>query len=232
MSGCGHEHEDGAYVLGALSPDDRAEFERHLSGCRDCSAAVRDLAGLPGLLARVPQSVLEGSEPVTPVPETLLPSLVRRARRTRRRRTWLVAVAAAAVLLAAGAGAASVLGRDDAQRAAPLIEQRPADRRGTAAGPGGRRADLGVGLTHPGPVGHAAGPDLHVRRDHGRLGRRGEPAYAMFVTRRDGTSEQVASWRALPGRTMHLSAATAAVRGEVTAVEVRTTSGMVVLRLG
>ena len=44
---------DAAYVLGALSPADRREFEEHLVGCPACQAAVSELAGLPGLLAQV-----------------------------------------------------------------------------------------------------------------------------------------------------------------------------------
>ncbi|WP_308467002.1 anti-sigma factor family protein [Rathayibacter soli] len=42
---------DAAYVLGALSPNERLEFEAHLSGCARCASAVADLAGLPGLLS-------------------------------------------------------------------------------------------------------------------------------------------------------------------------------------
>lgn len=45
---------DGAYVLGALSSGDRCEYEEHLNTCAPCSQAVADLAGLPGLLAKVP----------------------------------------------------------------------------------------------------------------------------------------------------------------------------------
>ena len=44
---------DAAYVLGALSPAERREFEEHLAGCPGCQAAVSELAGLPGLLAQV-----------------------------------------------------------------------------------------------------------------------------------------------------------------------------------
>ncbi|MEV6626447.1 zf-HC2 domain-containing protein, partial [Amycolatopsis sp. NPDC051114] len=44
---------DAAYVLGALSPEDRQRFEQHLRMCDRCAASVRDMAGLPGLLARV-----------------------------------------------------------------------------------------------------------------------------------------------------------------------------------
>ena len=49
---CEFAHHDGAYVLGSLSPADRSAFERHLAGCADCALGVRELAGLPGLLAQ------------------------------------------------------------------------------------------------------------------------------------------------------------------------------------
>ncbi|WP_026818543.1 anti-sigma factor family protein [Arthrobacter castelli] len=45
---------DAAYVLGSLTPADRAAYEAHLAECPRCSAAVADLAGLPGILAAVP----------------------------------------------------------------------------------------------------------------------------------------------------------------------------------
>ena len=44
---------DAAYVLGSLPPSERREFERHVADCTACSAAVADLAGLPGLLTAV-----------------------------------------------------------------------------------------------------------------------------------------------------------------------------------
>ena len=93
-----HEHEDGAYVLGALSPEDRVAFERHLPGCPECAQSVRELAGLPGLLARVPVEILDPDKLPMPVPETLLPALVRQVRQSQRRRTWITGglVAAAA----------------------------------------------------------------------------------------------------------------------------------------
>ena len=78
---CEYAILDGAYLLGALAPGERQEFERHLPGCAECSRAVGELAGLPGLLARVAPEDL-GTTSDVPMPETLLPALVREARRT------------------------------------------------------------------------------------------------------------------------------------------------------
>jgi hypothetical protein len=50
---CEHEHDDGAYVLGALSPAERAAYERHLATCSFCREAVRDISTLPDLLSRL-----------------------------------------------------------------------------------------------------------------------------------------------------------------------------------
>lgn len=44
---------DAAYVLGALSMDERRDFELHLVGCGNCAAAVAELAGIPGILTKI-----------------------------------------------------------------------------------------------------------------------------------------------------------------------------------
>ena len=49
---------DAAYVLGALSPSERLEYEDHLAYCSSCRTAIVELAGLPGLLARMPLGAL------------------------------------------------------------------------------------------------------------------------------------------------------------------------------
>jgi hypothetical protein len=58
-----------------------------------------------------------------------------------------------------------------------------------------------------------------------------EPVYVMFVRTRDGHTEQVATWRGLPGKTMRLAAATATSRDDIASVEVRTADGTRVLKL-
>ena len=90
MSDCALSHSDAAYVLGSLSPTDRLEFERHLPGCESCRRSVAELAGLPGLLGRVPVEQVEAPVPFEPLPATVLPALVAVVRREQRRKAVLV----------------------------------------------------------------------------------------------------------------------------------------------
>lgn len=45
-----YRHWAAVYVLGALDPGERGEYETHLAICAKCSAAVAELTGLPELL--------------------------------------------------------------------------------------------------------------------------------------------------------------------------------------
>jgi anti-sigma factor RsiW len=88
----------GAYVLGALGPDEQRAAERHLAGCPACMAELEEFRGLTVQLDRVPVEEVT-QELVTPSPE-LYGRIVAAVPRPRRRR-WS-AVAAAAVVLAVG----------------------------------------------------------------------------------------------------------------------------------
>ena len=230
---CQYAHDDAAYVLGALSPGERLEFEKHLATCEDCTRSVQELAGLPGLLGRVDARVLEDPPADEPVPHTLLPALSREVVRRRRRRTIVAAGVAAAVVAVLGVGA-------------PMVVNEIGDDGGTpAAAPNTAPSDV---VTRPmAPVG-----DVPVEASLGleqvKWGTRllltctYEPEsvaydlppavdYTLFVRTRGGATEQVGSWRSAGGTTMHLAAATAADRAEIASVEVRTADGRVVLRL-
>jgi anti-sigma-K factor RskA len=72
-----YEQLAAGYVLGALEPDDEHVFQRHLDGCRECEANVRDLEEVAGTLAYA-------APPVDP-PETLWASIQREIRPEQRR---------------------------------------------------------------------------------------------------------------------------------------------------
>ena len=115
------EHHAGAYVLGALTERDAADFSAHLQVCPACSRSVAELEHLPALLDRVPAAdVLRltddwvDHDPSAPVgdlepPPSLLPDLLTRAGVVSRPRRWRVAAAVAAVALAASVAGAVVV---------------------------------------------------------------------------------------------------------------------------
>ena len=240
---CTYATWDGSYVLGALSPTDREHYERHLAGCPACAEAVRDLAGLPGLLSRVDEHVV--AAPPETAPDTLLPRLVREVRRERRRRARVVTgLAAAAVgVVVAGATTIGVLTGSDAPDATPpdaAPSASPSAASSSSATPGSDAQAMA-------PVGGAPvegwltletvpwGTRITLLCTYaptpGGYGGGQPVGYALVVRTRDGAEREVATWNAVPGRAMQLAAATAAGRADIASVEVRTGDGRPVLRL-
>ena len=228
---CEFASRDGAYVLGSLSAAERLEFEQHLGTCQECDRAVRQMAGLPGLLARVDQSVLDdldGLELAEPLPDSLLPHLHRAVRRSGRRRLVSVGAIAAAVAAVVAVGIPAVLGEEaTAPPAATAPIALPMARVGNAPVEAdlalepvtwGTRIDLACTYQPTDERGAATGPPRRM-------------TYTLFVRTKDGRLEQVGTWRSLEGRRMRLTAATATSRTDIASVEVRTTEGKPVLRL-
>ena len=114
----------GVYVLGAVEPVERAATESHLAGCPACRDELVQLAGLPGLLARLGDADLAretdlavrpglavlsdagGRSDATGAAERAIAELARRRHVARRR---LAAAAAALVLLVAGVSVGSTV---------------------------------------------------------------------------------------------------------------------------
>ncbi|GAA4090494.1 anti-sigma factor family protein [Nocardioides kongjuensis] len=218
---CEFAHLDGVYVLGALAAGERAAYERHLPGCAECTRALRDLAGIPGLLGRVQPETVEQLQPAEPVPATLLPAMQAEARRTQGRRRVAVGsfVAAAAVLLVLLAvGIGTTLGDESPRPPQQLAAAQRMDALGTPSSGWvsltrrGWGTQIDLTCTYEGPV---AGP----------------ATYVLVVTSTDGRTEQVGTWRTADGQEVHVTMATAVAPDDIASVEVRTASGYSVLRL-
>ncbi|MFD1826748.1 MULTISPECIES: anti-sigma factor family protein [Mumia] len=241
---CPYEHLDGAYVLGSLSTADRLEFENHLAGCEACQQAVQELAGLPGLLSKVPVDVWDPPETDEPLPESLRPTVLALAARQRQRRRWVsvgIAAAAAVAVVAGGFAAGAQWGSRDEPAAQnpptsqPTTEptsQPTTEPTGTPMVPAEEETSMTAQLALSTV---AWGTKLALTCSYptagpyeGEYG--GAATYALVVLTRDGQEEHVATWRGLPGKTMHLTAATATPRADIASVEVRDADGSAVLR--
>ena len=206
---CDHEHDDGAYVLGALSPAERAAYERHLATCSFCREAVADIAVLPGLLGRLDPADFEKLLGLDTRPSrnrrTSMPDLVMAAQSTRReerrRIRWRLlgsALTAACLALVVGIGAVFWMGRGAGPGPVPgpTIAMTPANERvqvtakiNLAGAAGGTKVDLVC------------------------FYKRGDAQSAPYTIRLmaygpDAESEQLGSWTATPGKEVTMSGLT------------------------
>jgi Putative zinc-finger len=208
---------DAAYVMGALSDDDRRAFEAHLIGCDACSAAVGSLRRLPGLLATVPASELDPSLVDEPPPDTLLPRLLREVRRGQVRRRWLASGIAAAVAACIIAVTAVVAQSGD----------------GAAAG-------------HPVPMAAVVSSPIHATADisevfwgtqitlHCTYDTGGYPTggvYGLVIKDRDGQTHQLGMWTVVPGKTTTFISGTALKRQQIAEVRIVEPDGTTLLHV-
>ena len=142
-----------------------------------------------------------------PVPETLLPAVVSEARRFQRRRRGaivaIVAAAAAIVVIGVTGVVVAVLDDGDAPpAAAPTATESVAEPvRMESLGPGWVTG--WVSLTE-----RKWGTRIDLTCTYSADNTYGAwPAYAMFVRSADGTVEQVGTWKAEPGRELHVTMA-------------------------
>jgi hypothetical protein len=221
---CAYATWDGAYVLGSLSTADRRDFESHLAGCETCSRAVRDLAGLPGLLGRLEPEVFDEGEP-EPVPDTLLPRLVDAMHRGQRRRTWLTAglAAAAAAVVTIGGVVALDHASSGTPEAAPTsaVTSAPTTHALTMKAVGTDPMTATVAVTS---VGWGTRIDLTCTYPHSSGGWEAG-AYALVIHTTDGRTQRLATWNGLPGATMEFPGATHTRERNIRSVEVTRIDG-------
>ena len=217
---------DAAYLVRALSADDRRLYETHVEDCPHCRAALADLAPTLGLLARVPadraDALLDPVEGAGPDPAARARVVARGAQDARRRRTraWAAGLAAAAAV-----AIVVVVAVTTALRPAPPTEEvvaleQVADVSLTAT----------VELTE---VAWGTRIDMVCQYPPSRdpYGDDREWPYVLVVTATDGTTSELSSWRAGPGSTARLGAGTALDPEDIASIEVRAAAdGRVLLR--
>jgi len=229
---CPYSQDPAAYVIGSLSPTERLDFEKHLEACDDCTRAIRELAGLPGLLGRVEPSVLEHPAADRPVPDTLLPTLSRQVRSARRRRILIAAGAAVAFVAVLVPVLVTRLGPSDRPRPDSPVDS--SDTPSLVSQPMHPVGDvpLKASVTME-SVTWGTRVGLTSTYDRWAMDRRLPPSmdYTLCVRDWNGHTEQVGSWRSVDGMTMEVSGATSMTQDDISAVQVRAPDGHVVLRL-
>jgi hypothetical protein len=207
---------DGAYVLGALIPEELREYELHLADCPSCRAAVAEIAMLPSLLARVPApelDALSADADVPPLPESLRTPpealltppaelldrvLADGRRRARRGRARQFAIAAGSAVLAAAAAVAIAI---------------PVVRHTTTTAPPTQASSVFAARTMQLLVSAPVTADFtlidlgngttEVKMNCQYVDSAGPSytnAYRMVVTTKSGNTEQVSRWYVHPGQ--------------------------------
>jgi hypothetical protein len=231
MSDSIHEW-DGAYVLGALSPEERRRYEEHLAECSACSRSVRELAGIPGILGTLdPEEALalrdlpdEGALRDGAHAPDRAAGIARRVHRRRRRSRLTTALVLAVVLIVGSAGGWSVV------RALQPAARPTATHVLSPVGDSHLSAELQVT-----PVGW--GTKLQwscayraLATEHG--GTYAPMSYSLVVHTNAGTAMTVATWTSDEGQAKGLVAATAIPADSIASVDIRVTGSSVALARG
>jgi hypothetical protein len=223
---------DAAYVLGALSPAERREFEEHLASCPSCKAEVSELAAVPGLLAQVspadaamlamaddstveytetPESSAAPAEVIEGPPPSLLPKMIKKVRARRRRMVAAVAgIAAAAVLVLGGIAVSAGL--------LPLGPQDPQRVAFSAVVPSAMTAVADV-------IPMESGTEIKVECQYGEISDptpgSGQENYSIYVVDRAGNASEIKEWPVTPNKQMRPSGTTPLKVSEIADLEIR-----------
>lgn len=207
---------DAAYVLGALSREDRHLYESYLDANPERAAALTELAGIPGILNMLncDDALALTEQAGDPAAEMLaldlMPSLAsavaRQQRRTRR--SVLVAgfAAAAAVAIGAGAVGATLFPADHADTVA-LQAMQPTLK-------GGINATLAV-------TEKTWGTRLDWTCEYVKDWAKTAPAYDIVVTTVEGAEQAVGTWKPASDHSDGLAASTSIPTARIHTVDIR-----------
>jgi hypothetical protein len=209
---------DAAYVLGALSLEDRRAYESYLAANPPRAAELTELAGLPGILnalsrdEAVALTDLAGTVPVERGDEvaSLAQAAAKRQRRTRRTMLAAAVASAAALLIAGGVVGATVFSRPTPPvETVAMQPMQPTPR-------GGLTAQLAV-------TEKKWGTELNWACEYTKDWSRNVASYDIVVTTDDETQYVVGSWKPAGDEATGLSAATSIPKAQIRSVDIRVT---------
>ena len=198
-------HLDGPYLLGALSAEEHAAYEKHLETCAACRASLDELSSVLPHLALSDESMLDVPS-TPPLPDTLLPRLLSEAGRSvRRRRTLIGALTAltAACLVTVMILAATLVGG-----------AKPSGRQMTALGASPVTAEVALQ-----PTAWGTEIDLTCWYSPGASVAAGY-AYALSVRGADGRSHELGTWQLAPGKRVTFTTGTALTVDQISAIDI------------
>jgi anti-sigma factor RsiW len=211
-------HWDAAYVLGALTPEDRLAYETYLADHPERAADVSDIAGIPGLLKRLPlASAIALTEP-SESPSAGSGPGPGLARAMRKRRRLLRAGFAATVSgVAAAALLVGVLIASPHPTAFPSagVTSAPATPTSmTSARAHTITADLVAS-------GKPWGTSLDVNCSYSPRWASPAKTFDLVVTAKNGTKTTAATWTAAGSTAKGITAATGIPLDQISRVEIR-----------
>jgi hypothetical protein len=205
---------DGAYVLGALDPGERSEYEAHLADCPECRASVEQLRPTVTVLSRARAAGL--TEHAEPMPDTLLPGLLRRATHERNRRRTITTVLGAAVAACLVTLAIVLWPGSDTSNA-------PASVAMTALRPSPVSANAAL-------VAKAWGTEIDLQCRYNEPVKESFP-YKLRVIDTSGKYHDGGSWKLAAGREITFTGGTDVPRQDIEAVQITFLDGTPILQL-
>jgi hypothetical protein len=208
---------DAAYVLGALTLEDRRTYEAYLAANPERAAHLTEFAGLPGILNALSREeavalIREGGDVPADGQVDMVPSLAqaaaKRQRRSRRTLLTAAAAAAAAALIAGGVVGATVFPQSTAPTQTVAMQAMPPTPRG------GLTAELAVSEKK-------WGTELNWACQYTKDWSRNVKSYDIVVTTHDGVQTAVGSWSPAGEEASGLSAATSIPTSQIRSVDIR-----------
>ena len=210
---------DAAYVLGALSLEERRTYEGYLAANPARAAELTELAGMPGILnalsrdEAVALTDLAGAAPVDTTGDnvaSLAQAAAKRQRKSRRNFLAGAVASAAALLIAGGVVGATVIPRSSAPvETVALQPMQPTPREGLTA-------QLAV-------TEKKWGTELNWACEYTKDWSRNVESYDLVVTTHDGKQMAVGSWKPAGDEAAGLSAATSIPTAQIRSIDIRVT---------